>query len=167
MDSAEQELNSLMEGFEHGRIPLLEFMRSAHRIIESSDIHHDERLGKAVVGCFSRHTEGRDLMACLLEIQGFEVIPADSWSDLKDIIELCEDPEVRVLCLSVQTTYDCPELFDLGEMLRDAGVRERLVVNGGGAALTESLAKKMDSDVYYPTAVASAKAVKERVLERV
>ncbi|MBR4244848.1 MAG: hypothetical protein IKQ14_05635, partial [Candidatus Methanomethylophilaceae archaeon] len=116
---SDHRVNELLEGFESGRIPLLEFIRSVNRLREEGDvIICDPSLGKAVVTCFGRHSEGRDLMAALLTMQGFSVIVIDRDAELKDIVEECMDPEVTVLCMSVQTTYDCPEVLDISEMLK-------------------------------------------------
>jgi len=167
MDDPRAELDGLTAGFESGRVPLLEFIRSARSVLDSNDIPPRKELGAAVVGCFGRHTEGRDLMACLLEIQGFRIILSERGSDLTGMIDQCSDPDVTVLCISAQSTYDCPELFELGDLLREAGMRERIIVNVGGAAVTPSAAERMDCDVYCSTALESAKAITRKVLERV
>ncbi len=164
---SDHKVNELLEGFESGRIPLLEFIRSVNRLREESDvIICDPSLGKAVVTCFGRHSEGRDLMAALLTIQGFSVIVVDRDAELKDIVEECMDPKVTVLCMSVQTTYDCPEVLDISEMLKEAGIRERIVLNIGGAAISDKIAEKAECDIYSNSAGRSVRLIKDEVRRR-
>lgn len=159
-------LDALMSEFESGRVPLLQFIRSAKDILDSMD-GELPIVGKAYVGSFGNHTEGRDLMACLLRISGFETVVADRHVNVESMIKSCsDDPDIDVLCLSVQTTYDCPSLYDLEELLMEAGIRDRLIVNVGGAAINEFLADKMGSDVFSRSAVESTKLIKEKVIER-
>ncbi len=161
------EVQELLDGFETGRIPLLEFIRSAKRLQDEGRIATDPSLGTAVVTCFGRHSEGRDLMAVLLTIQGFSVLSADRDSSLEEIVELCRRPDVTVLCMSVQTTYDCPESLQMSEMLEEAGIRDRIVLNLGGAAISETMAEKANCDIYADTASKSVRLIKEEVSRRI
>ena len=156
----------LLEGFDTGKIPLLEFIRSVHNLTEEGEVKADPALGTAVVTCFGRHSEGRDLMASLLILHGFTVISADRNSGLDDIVSLCGNPDVNVLCMSVQTTYDCPESLQVSDMLREAGIRDRIVLNIGGAAISENIARKADCDVFADTASKSVRLIKDEVVRR-
>lgn len=160
------DISQLLDDFEHGRVPLLEFMRTACRLREESGMEPIPELGTAVVACFGRHTEGRDLMTCILEIEGFKVIKADRDSTVQKTVEMCRDPNITVLCYSVQTTYDCPDLMNVSELLEEEGIRERIVLNIGGSPITPGLAERMGCDVYAPTAVQSVRAMKSEVLRR-
>ena len=156
----------LLDGFESGRIPLLEFVRTVKKLTDEGAIVSEPALGTAVVTCFGRHSEGRDLMATLLALNGFSVISAARDSDLEDIVELCRGPGVTVLCMSVQTTYDCPESLLMSEMLSEAGIRDRIVLNIGGAAISENMAERAGCDVYSATASGSVRLIKEAVAKR-
>lgn len=156
----------LLEGFETGKIPLLEFIRSVLALKDDGKVEVDPDLGTAVVTCFGRHSEGRDLMATLLLLHGFNVISADRDASLGDIVSLCEKPDVTVLCMSIQTTYDCPESLQISDMLKEAGIRDRIVLNIGGAAISENIATKADCDVYADTASRSVRLIKDEVVRR-
>jgi len=126
---------------------------------KKGEIDHSDILGKAVVGCFGRHTEGRDLMACVLEVSGFSIIKAERDTAVQDMVEMCRDPEVTVLCISVQTTYDCPDVFDGGRLLDEAGIHDRVVYNIGGSPINQELADRAGSDVYSNRATESARLI--------
>ena len=166
MDPIDNDLDALLQGYENGSIPMLFFLRRLDRFKREHGLVHDPVLGKAVVGSFGRHTEGRDLMAGLLEANGFEVIVADRWTPLAKVIEMCRDPGVTVLCLSVQTTYECPDVLETGGMLEEEGVRDRIVFNIGGSPITKELSDRAGGDVYSTTAYESVRLVKEEVLRR-
>ena len=163
----DRRIDELLEGFETGKVPLLEFIRSVNRLREEGGvIICDPSLGKAAVTCFGRHSEGRDLMAALLTMQGFEVIVVDRDAQLADIVDICRNPEVTVLCMSVQTTYDCPEVLDISEMLKEAGIRKRIILNIGGAAISDKIAERAGCDVYSDSAARSVRLIKDEVLRR-
>lgn len=167
MDSAEdrrKELQDLLDGFDSGRIPMMEFMRSANGL---RDVYATEgAIGRAVIASFGRHTQGRDLMACLLEIFGFRVDKVEMDITLDDLVARCAEPDVNVLCISVQTTYDCPEILDVSAMLVDAGIRDRIVLNIGGSPITEGVAERAGCDVFSERAIESAHLIREEVIGR-
>ena len=166
-EDVDSEKMRLLEEFEKGRLPLLEFMRSVKRLEEFvGGLSVDPRLGRAVVASFGRHTEGRDLMATILKIFGFDIELADRDASIPDIIDMCQIEDVKALCLSVQTTYDCPGLEEIDGTLRDLGIRECIVFNIGGAAVSEHLAMKLGCDVYGRTASESVRLMREAVLNK-
>lgn len=167
MELSDPELTQLLNDFDQGKIPLMVFMRMvAHLKEKKGEIESKDFLGKAVVGSFGRHTEGRDLMACLLEANGFSTIIAERDSTVQQMVGMCMDPEVTVLCISVQTTYDCPDVFDTSDLLTEAGIRDRIVFNIGGSPINEDLAAEAGSDVYSHTAAESIRLIKAEVLRR-
>ena len=68
--------------------------------------------------------------------------------------------------MSVQTTYDCPEVLDISEMLKEAGIRERIILNIGGAAISDKIAEKAECDIYSNSAGGSVRLIKEEVRRR-
>ena len=161
------EMQDLIDRFRTGRVPMLQFMKSMIEIKERTGVPSVEpELGKAVVAGRARHTEGRDLMAILLGAYGFETIVVDRDSSIENIISICNDPDVSVLCMSIQTTYDIPDLLLAHRLMIEDGIRDRIVYNAGGVAVSEEVAKATGCDVYGSTAVDSVEAVKEWVLRK-
>jgi len=155
-----------MNGFANGKVPMLEFMRRMYLISQERGFDKDPRLGKAVVGSFDGHTEGRDLMGIMLGAKGFDVILAKRDEEIESIVERCRDPEVTVLCLSIQATYSCHYMYEAAELMEDMGIRDRLVYNVGGTPVSKDMAEKAGCDVFGMTAVESANLVTGKVLER-
>ena len=166
MANPDEELDTLLNDFETGKIPLLLFLKRLDAFKREYGLQHSERLGKAVIGSFGCHTEGRDLMAGLLEANGFRTVVAGRDTSIEDVIAMCRDPEVTVLCLSVQTTYDCPEVLEASRLLEEEGIRDRIVLNIGGSPITKELSDRAGGDVFSTTASGSARKVREEVLRR-
>ncbi len=161
------EMKELLESFRKGNVPMLQFMKSMKELKErTGEPEHDIRLGKAVVAGRHRHTEGRDLMTIILEAYGFRTVVVERDSSVIDIVDLCMDPEVTVLCMSIQTTYDIPDLKEAVELMTENGIRDRIVFNAGGVAISERVSQEIGCDVFERTAVDSAESISEEVLRR-
>ena len=151
----------LVEDFDRGKIPLMTFLREMESKRES--LGTDPSLGTAVVASFSRHTEGRDLMSLLLEANGFKSIRVERDTSVEDIVRLCGDDDVTVLCLSVQATWDLENIRKADRLLKEAGIRDRILLNAGGGAVSEQVARKYGCDVFAETAVKTCKMIREAI----
>ena len=151
----------LVEDFDRGKIPLMTFLREMEAKRGSHGI--DPALGTAVVASFSRHTEGRDLISLLLEANGFKTIRVERDTSVEDIVRLCGDDDVTVLCLSVQATWDLENIRKADRLLKEAGIRDRILLNAGGGAVSEQVARKYGCDVFAETAVKTCKMIREAI----
>lgn len=166
-EGLEKEIHDLLEEFDSRRLPLMLFMHRANEIRDKyGGFTKDSRLGKAVVASMERHTGGRDLMACLLDIVGFDVIITDIDVPLSGIVELCKDPDVTALCVSIQMINECHTVIVLANMLKEAGIRDRIVYNAGGFAVTDDVAERAGCDVFSLRATETVQLIKEEVLKR-
>ena len=161
------EMQELIDRFRNGGVPMLQFMKSMMEIKERTGVPAIEpELGKAVVAGRARHTEGRDLMSILLGAYGFDVIVIGRDSSIEDIVRICNDPDVSVLCMSIQTTYDIPDLHLANRLMAEDGIRDRIVFNAGGVAVSEKVAKDVGCDVYGSTAVDSVESINVEVIRK-
>ena len=112
---------------------------------------------------FSRHTEGRDLISLLLEANGFKTIRVERDTSVEDIVRLCGDDDVTVLCLSVQATWDLENIWKADRLLKEAGIRDRILLNAGGGAVSEQVARKYGCDVFAETAVKTCRMIREAI----
>ena len=154
----------LVEDFDRGKIPLMTFLREMEA--KRSSLGIDPALGTAVVASFSRHTEGRDLISLLLEANGFKTIRVERDTSVEDIVRLCGDDDVTVLCLSVQATWDLENIRKADRLLKEAGIRDRILLNAGGGAVSEQVARKYGCDVFAETAVKTCKMIREAISEK-
>ena len=166
-EGLEKEIHDLLEEFDSRRLPLMLFMHRANEIRDKyGGFTKDSRLGKAVVASMERHTGGRDLMACLLDIVGFDVVITDIDLPMSGVVELCKDPEVKALCVSIQMINESRMAIFMADMLKEAGIRDRIVYNAGGFAVTDEVAEKAGCDVFSLRATEAVQMIKDEVLKR-
>ena len=151
----------LVEDFDRGKIPLMTFLREMEAKRGSLGI--DPALGTAVVASFSRHTEGRDLISLLLEANGFKTIRVERDTPIEEIVRMCGNGDVTVLCLSVQATWDLGNIRKADRLLKEAGIRDRILLNAGGGAVSEQVARKYGCDVFAETAVKTCRMIREAI----
>ena len=162
MDDFWRSEKGLIEDFDRGRIPLMTFLRKMEEYRGSMEA--DPTLGTAVVASFSGHTEGRDLMSILLESCGFRTIRCDRNLPIEKITEICREEKATVLCLSVQTTWDLENIRRADRMLKDMGIRESIILNAGGGAVSKNVSDAYGCDVFAETAVSACRAIREAVI---
>jgi len=160
-------ISELVSAFESYRMPLLHFMQSMISLKEEfGGFPADDRLGTAVVVSRDRHAEGRDLIAILLESEGFRIKLFDKNDSLEKVVEVSRGPEVTAVCISVVTNYSCLEIYALSRKLREAGIRDRIVFNAGGAPVNEIIANEAGCDVFSKKASETVSQIKQKVLEK-
>jgi trimethylamine corrinoid protein len=112
-------------------------------------------LGKVVIGSVAGdiHTIGRDLVATMLAVNGFEVIDlghnVPTWAFVKKAQEI----RPPILGLSAFTTTTIQIQEDVIKALEEAGIREAVKVVIGGAATTQAWANEIGADGYGENAV--------------
>ncbi len=157
----------VLEEYRRKDMPVGIFMKSLREAVNSAGISIiDKSLGKAVAAGRGRHTGGRDLMTVLLRAYGFETRPLREYCTAEEIAGACSDPDVAVLCLSFQTTYDLPDLKTITGLLAERGIRDRIVLSAGGTAVSERIALEAGCDVFRMTALETAEAVEKEVRRR-
>jgi 5-methyltetrahydrofolate--homocysteine methyltransferase len=164
MDGFWESEQELIEGFDRGKIPLMTFLRKMEEYRGS--MKTDPSLGTAVVASFSGHTEGRDLMSILLESSGFRTIRCDRNLPIEKVVGICEEEKATVLCLSVQATWDLENIRKASRMLKEMGIRDRIVLNAGGGAVSRNVSEYYGCDVFAETAVSACKAIHEAVVQK-
>ena len=164
---ARRELERILDEFAAGRLPSIGFMGKVKKLRDENPglISADPALGVAVVAGFAHHTAGRDLMSLLLEIEGFEVRNAQIGYRDSDVVSMCSDPDVSVLCLSAQSTEGANGVMDIIREI-DADTRRRIVFNAGGSPVSETYAKSLGCDVFSQSAVESARLIRAEVCSR-
>jgi len=115
---------------------------------------HREVLGTVVAGTVfgDIHNIGKTMVATLLTAAGFEVddlgvnIKADAF------IEAVQEHKADLVVMSALMTTTMTEQEKVIESLKSKGIRERVKVMVGGAAVTEEFAGDIGADGYDPTA---------------
>lgn len=122
-------------------------------------------LGKVLIGTVRGdiHSIGKDIVATLLEAEGFEVINIGEDVSEETFVEKVKEHEPDILGLSSLLTTTMPMQREVIKALEGARLRERLKVIIGGAPTTQGWAEEIGADGWAGDAVSATKLVKQLV----
>ena len=143
-----------------------EIMKRAVEIVKPElEKRKEERrkLGKVMLATVEGdvHDIGKNLVALMLWINGFEIIDLGVDIPAKEIIEKIRELKPDVLGLSALLTTTLLEQKRVIEELEKAGLRKNVKIIVGGAPVTEEWAKKIGADSYASDAVKAVDKVKK------
>jgi len=98
------------------------------------------------------HSIGKDIVAIMLKVAGFSVVNLGRDVALKEIVASCKDQKPIGVGTSALMTSTMVNQKTLEEMLKKAGVRDKLMTNVGGAPVTQQWADEIGADVYTENA---------------
>ena len=160
-------MNRLGEDFGTGRCFLPQVLLAAEALKQGFQVlraalpaEKTESLGKVMLATVAGdiHDLGKNIVAALLENNGFEIIDLGKDVPVERIVAAAREhqPDVVGLCALMTTTL--PQIDRSIAALKAAGSAARTMV--GGAVLTAEYAKKAGADVYAPDAVVAVALAK-------
>jgi len=169
-------IRTVGERYGKGEIFLTELLMGAEAMKAGMEIINPEiqlqkkelkKVGSMVIGTVSGdiHDLGKNIVAALFSAHGFSVV--DLGVDVPDqkFIDKVKEVKPDILGLSALMTSTIPKQRDLINMLRSAGLRDKVKVMVGGAAVNEDFARQIGADGYAENAndaVVRAKALVEK-----
>jgi methylmalonyl-CoA mutase cobalamin-binding domain/chain len=137
-------------------------MKAAVPILEKELIRKDQRkksVGTVIAGTVSGdiHDIGISILCTLLTAAGFDVhylgvdIPAQKF------VDAVKEKNADILALSALLTMTGPEQEKVIDILKKEGLRDKVKVIVGGAAINSDFAEKIGADGYDPTAPGGVK----------
>jgi corrinoid protein of di/trimethylamine methyltransferase len=115
---------------------------------------HREILGTVVAGTVfgDIHSIGKTMVTALLTAAGFQVADLGVNIKAEAFIEAIRKHEADLLVMSALMTTTMSEQEKVIESLKKEGIREKVKVMVGGAAVTDEFAAEIGADGYDPTA---------------
>lgn len=169
-------IRAVGERYGKGEIFLTELLMGAEAMKTGMEIITPEiqrqkkelkKVGSMVIGTVSGdiHDLGKNIVAALFSAHGFSVV--DLGVDVPDqrFIDKVKEVKPDILGLSALMTSTIPKQRDLINMLKSAGLRDKVKVMVGGAAVNEDFARQIGADGYAENAndaVVRAKALVEK-----
>jgi len=98
------------------------------------------------------HNIGKTMVTTLLTAAGFQVYDLGVNVHAKGFIDAIKKYNPDLLAMSALMTTTCTEQEKVIKELENEGLREKVKVMVGGAAVTEEFAKSIGADGYDPTA---------------
>ncbi len=123
--------------------------------IEKSGTSVAEGLGTFVICTIEGdiHSIGKDIVAIMLKVAGFNVINLGRDVKLTDIVKACKEQKPAVVGTSALMTSTMVNQKALEELLKESGIRDSLKTNVGGAPTTQQWADEIGADIYSENAL--------------
>jgi 5-methyltetrahydrofolate--homocysteine methyltransferase len=129
-------------------------------ILSKSDV---EPKGTVVIGTVKGdlHDIGKNLVRMMLEGGGFRVIDLGVDVSPEKFIEAIKENNAQILAMSALLTTTMPSMKITIDVLKEAGLREKVKVMVGGAPVTQQWADEIGADGYAPDAASAVDKAKE------
>lgn len=161
-------MNDVGQAFGQGRCFLpqvllsAETMRTAFNTIkEVLPSHTTQSLGRVVLATVKGdiHDLGKNIVAALLENNGFTVIDLGKDVTAETIVDAAHEHQAHIVGLCALMTTTLPQIDATIAALKASGFTGKTIV--GGAVLTESYARQAGADAYAANGVAAVNITKQ------
>ena len=150
--------------FETGEAFLPELLLAAETFADAMEVLNPaleankegvKKIGKILLATVKGdvHNLGKNILATVLETNGFEVIDIGVDQPTLDIIEAAQQHDVDVIGLSAVMTTTMPYQQELIATLAELGVRDDFIVMVGGGPVSQEWADEIGADGYGKTAM--------------
>jgi 5-methyltetrahydrofolate--homocysteine methyltransferase len=144
-----------------------EILRRVNEMVKPSLKKEEEvkRLGKIVFGTVAGdiHDIGKDIVAFMLDISGFEVYDLGIDQPAKAFVEKIEETDARIVGLSGFLTLAFDSMKETVEAIKAAGLRDKVKIMIGGGQVDEEIKKYTGADAYGADAMAAVALAKNWV----
>ncbi len=125
----------------------------------------EKKLGTVVIGTVQGdiHDIGKRIVATMLEVYGFEVHDLGRDVPLDNFIEKVIEVNADIVAASALMTTTMVAQKILHEALQEAGIRDKVKLMVGGAAVTQEWADKIGADGYAEEVTGAVKRAKQLV----
>jgi len=165
------------ERFEKGEAYLPELLMAADTFNAAMEILKPEieaqkkkvaKAGTVLIGTVKGdvHNIGKNIVATVLEIHGFEVRDLGVDNPSLYIIQEAEKVKADVIALSSLMTTTMPGQKEVIETLKEMHLREKYFVIVGGGPVTQEWADKIGADGYGRSAVQAVEIVKKLLAQK-
>jgi corrinoid protein of di/trimethylamine methyltransferase len=126
------------------------------------------KAGKVLVGTVHGdvHGIGKDIVAIVLEANGFEVVDVGVDNPSLKFIEEAEKVKADVIGLSSLMTTTMPSQKEVIDILKEMNLRQKYFVIVGGGPVTKEWADKIGSDGYAGSAFQAVEVIKKLMNSR-
>lgn len=173
-------MKSVGEKFEKGEYFLTDLMsaadamRAASRVLtsrirqESKGKMTISKIGKVVIGTVSGdiHDIGKNIVALLLEVNGFDTHDLGKDVDSMKFIERAAEVQADIIALSALMTTTKPAQREVTDLLKEMKLREKYIVLVGGAPTSNLWAEEIKADGWAETAEQGVRVAQRLIQER-
>lgn len=112
-------------------------------------------VGRVIIGACQGdiHDIGKNMVALMLQVNGFEVTDLGTNVPSKTFIETAQREQADIIALSSLLTSTLPYIRDVVKLLEGYGQRDRFMVVAGGAATSREWARSIGLDGFGEDAI--------------
>lgn len=174
LDAMTEAIKRVGDGFARGELWLPDLIGAADAMQSATPIVEKElkkggakrkSLGTVVIGTVfgDIHSIGKTMVCTLLIAEGFEVYDLGVNIKAEEFVEAVKKHKVDILAMSALLTTTAVEQKKVIDTLKEEGIREKLKIMAGGAAVTADFAESIGADGYDPTAPGAVQLAKKLV----
>ncbi|HEX2925515.1 MAG TPA: corrinoid protein [Ruminiclostridium sp.] len=115
-------------------------------------------VGKVVIGTVfgDLHDIGKNLVKMMMEGRGLEVVDLGVNVSAQKFIDTAINENAQIICCSTLLTTTMPEMENVVNAAKNAGIRENVTIMIGGAPVTQGYCDTISADIYTPDAASAA-----------
>lgn len=111
------------------------------------------------------HDIGKNLVAMILESEGFEVIDLGVDVTPEQYLKTALEEKCDIICCSALLTTTMPVMAEVVRSVREAGVHDHIKVMIGGAPVSDAFAHAIEADGYSVDAVSAGATARKLLAE--
>jgi 5-methyltetrahydrofolate--homocysteine methyltransferase len=121
------------------------------------------QVGTMVIGTVKGdiHDIGKNLVAMMMEGAGFKVVNLGINNEAEKFLAAVREHKPEILGMSALLTTTMPYMGVVIQALREAGLRDQLIVLVGGAPLNAAFAEEIEADAYCRDAAIAVETAKK------
>jgi corrinoid protein of di/trimethylamine methyltransferase len=125
-------------------------------------------IGTLVIGTVKGdiHDIGKNLVTMMMEGAGFQVVDLGINNDAERFVEAARQHQTDILGMSALLTTTMPYMKTVIQALKDAGLREKVIVLVGGAPVNAPFAQAVGADAYCRDASVAVETAKRLIAEK-
>ncbi len=123
------------------------------------------QIGTMVIGTVKGdiHDIGKNLVAMMMEGAGFKVVNLGINNDADKFMAAIKEHNPNIVGMSALLTTTMPYMAVVIKALKEAGIRDKLIVLVGGAPLNAAFAEEIEADAYCRDAAIAVETAKKLV----
>lgn len=123
------------------------------------------QIGTMVIGTVKGdiHDIGKNLVAMMMEGAGFKVVNLGINNDVDKFMAAIKEHDPNIVGMSALLTTTMPYMAVVIKALKEAGIRDKLIVLVGGAPLNAAFAEEIEADAYCRDAAIAVETAKKLV----
>ncbi len=121
------------------------------------------QVGTMVIGTVKGdiHDIGKNLVAMMMEGAGFKVVNLGINNDAEKFLNAIKEHDPDIIGMSALLTTTMPYMAVVIKALKEAGLRDKVIVLVGGAPLNEAFAEEIEADAYCRDAAIAVETAKK------